>query len=46
MAQSVPEIEESWQLALKDEFEADYFVRLKEFLRKEVKTQTVILPEN
>jgi len=44
MAQSVPEIEESWQLALKDEFEADYFVRLKEFLREEVKTQTVYPP--
>jgi uracil-DNA glycosylase len=44
MAQSAPEIEESWRLALKDEFEADYFGRLKEFLRKEVKTQTVYPP--
>ena len=44
MAQSVPEIEESWRLALKDEFEADYFGRLKEFLREEVKSRTVYPP--
>jgi len=44
MVKSAPDIEESWQLALKDEFEADYFVRLKEFLREEVKTQTVYPP--
>ncbi len=44
MAQSAPEIEDSWRLALKDEFEADYFVRLKEFLREEVKTRTVYPP--
>lgn len=44
MAQSAPEIEESWRLALKDEFEADYFGRLKEFLREEVKSQTVYPP--
>ncbi len=44
MTQSAPEIEESWQLALKDEFDADYFARLKEFLREEVKTQTVYPP--
>jgi uracil-DNA glycosylase len=44
MAKSVPDIEESWQLALKDEFEADYFARLKEFLREEVNTQTVYPP--
>ncbi|VAW30075.1 Uracil-DNA glycosylase, family 1, partial [hydrothermal vent metagenome] len=44
MTQSVPEIEESWQLALKDEFDADYFARLKEFLRGEVKTRTVYPP--
>ncbi len=44
MTQSAPKIEESWRLALKDEFEADYFSSLKEFLRKEVKTQTVYPP--
>ncbi len=44
MDKSAPDIEESWQLALQDEFEADYFVRLKDFLREEVKTQTVYPP--
>ena len=44
MVKSAPEIEESWQLALQDEFEADYFARLKDFLREEVKTQTVYPP--
>lgn len=44
MVKSAPEIEESWQLALQDEFGADYFVRLKDFLREEVKTQTVYPP--
>lgn len=44
MVNSAPDIEESWQLALQDEFEADYFIRLKEFLREEVKTQTVYPP--
>ncbi len=44
MVKSAPEIEESWQLALQDEFKAEYFVRLKDFLREEVKTQTVYPP--
>ena len=44
MDKSAPDIEESWQLALQDEFEADYFARLKNFLRREVKTQTVYPP--
>ena len=44
MAQSVLDIEESWRLALKDEFEADYFSVLKAFLREEVKTETVYPP--
>ena len=44
MVKSAPDIEESWQLALQDEFEADYFARLKDFLREEIKTQTVYPP--
>jgi len=44
MAGNVPDIEESWQLSLQDEFEADYFQSLKEFLKREVKTQTIYPP--
>jgi uracil-DNA glycosylase len=44
MTQSTLEIEESWRLALKDEFEAEYFEKLKAFLREEVKTQTIFPP--
>lgn len=44
MAGNVPDIEESWQLSLQDEFEADYFQSLKEFLKQEVKTQTIYPP--
>ncbi len=44
MTQYTPEIEESWGLALKEEFEADYFTRLKAFLREEVKKQTIYPP--
>jgi len=46
MAGNVPDIEESWQLSLQDEFEADYFQSLKEFLKREVKTQTIYPPGN
>ncbi len=44
MANTVPDIEESWQLALRDEFEADYFNRLRAFLHEEVKTHTIYPP--
>jgi uracil-DNA glycosylase len=44
MAKSAPEIEESWLLTLKEEFEADYFQQLKLFLREEVKNHTVYPP--
>ena len=44
MANTVPDIEESWQLALRDEFEADYFNRLRAFLHEEVKTRTIYPP--
>jgi len=44
MAQIAPDIEESWRLALAEEFEADYFKHLKIFLREEVKTQTIYPP--
>ncbi len=44
MANSAPDIEESWQLALKEEFEAPYFGALKSFLREEVRQHTVYPP--
>jgi uracil-DNA glycosylase len=34
-------IENSWKLKLKDEFEKEYFVRLAEFVKREYKLQTV-----
>ncbi len=42
--QPAPKIEESWQLALSEEFDAEYFAELKEFLHKEVATQTIYPP--
>lgn len=44
MANAAPEIEESWRLALQEEFKADYFVRLKAFLREEIKRYTIYPP--
>jgi uracil-DNA glycosylase len=38
-----PQIEESWKVALKDEFQKDYFIKLKEFLIEE-KTKNIIYP--
>jgi uracil-DNA glycosylase len=39
-----PDIEESWKLALEDEFEAESFLNLKNFLQEEIKTHTVYPP--
>lgn len=39
-----PQIEESWKLALKDEFEAAYFSDLTEFLREEKKKYIIYPP--
>ncbi len=36
-----PQIEESWKLILKDEFQSEYFIKLKEFLVEERKSQIV-----
>lgn len=36
-----PQIEESWKNILKDEFQKDYFIKLKEFLIEEKKKQIV-----
>ncbi len=44
MAKAAPEIEESWLLALKEEFEAEYFEQLKRFLREEVKRYKIYPP--
>jgi uracil-DNA glycosylase len=44
MANTAPDIEESWQVALADEFEAPYFEQLKSFLREEVRQHTVYPP--
>lgn len=44
MSENAPEIEESWKLALQEEFNADYFKTLKDFLREEVKTQKIYPP--
>ncbi|UBM63244.1 uracil-DNA glycosylase [Candidatus Sulfidibacterium hydrothermale] len=44
MAKSLPDIEESWQVALREEFEAEYFENLKQFLREEVRQHTVYPP--
>lgn len=39
-----PQIEESWKLILKDEFEAQYFSDLSDFIREEKKQSTVYPP--
>jgi uracil-DNA glycosylase len=39
-----PNIEESWKLILKDEFESQYFKDLSEFLREEKKIYTIYPP--
>jgi len=39
-----PQIEDSWKLILKDEFEAPYFKDLTDFLREEKKSHTVYPP--
>ena len=44
MTNNAPDIEESWKLALQEEFDTDYFKALKKFLREEVKTQKVYPP--
>ncbi len=44
MANSAPEIEESWALALSEDFESEYFSKLSTFLHEEVRTQTVYPP--
>jgi len=43
MAENVPQIEESWQLALQEEFAASYFSELREFLKAE-KQEKIIYP--
>jgi uracil-DNA glycosylase len=44
MAEPNPQIEESWLEALRDDFEAPYFLELKKFLQEEVKTQRIFPP--
>lgn len=44
MAEPNPQIEESWREALRDEFEAPYFLELKKFLQEEVKTRRIFPP--
>ena len=39
-----PLINETWAVALKDEFQKDYFIKLKQFLVEEKKTQTIYPP--
>ena len=40
----LPNIEESWQEALKDEFSAEYFMNLKTFIREEKENYTIYPP--
>lgn len=44
MTKTKPSIETSWYELLKDEFESDYFSRLRAFLMEEKKSQTVFPP--
>ena len=44
MATINPQIEESWKAVLSDEFNKDYFVKLKQFLLEE-KKQHCIYPK-
>jgi uracil-DNA glycosylase len=43
MAENIPQIEESWQLALKPEFTSPYFAELRDFLKVE-KEDKIIYP--
>lgn len=44
MAVAGPDIEESWKLALQDEFETESFHNLKQFLQEEIKSHAVYPP--
>ncbi len=44
MSERTPNIEESWQLALQDEFSASYFIGLKEFLKDEKQKHEIFPP--
>lgn len=44
MAGNAVEIEESWALALNEDFKSKYFDELSEFLHEEVRTQTIYPP--
>lgn len=44
MTHKAPHIEESWRETLRDEFEAPYFIQLKEFLKKEKKFYRIFPP--
>ncbi len=44
MTVAAPDIEESWKLALHDEFQTESFVELKNFLQEEIKSHTVYPP--
>jgi uracil-DNA glycosylase len=44
MPEVAPKIEESWREALRDEFEASYFLMLKEFLKEDRKTGAIYPP--
>lgn len=44
MTEGAPKIEESWQLALQEEFSASYFIALREFLKEEKKKKVVYPP--
>ena len=44
MTEGTPKIEESWQLALQDEFSASYFIALREFLKEEKKKNVIFPP--
>lgn len=37
-------INNDWDLVLKDEFEKDYFLKIKEFIKKEYNTKTIYPP--
>ena len=44
MTEGTPKIEESWQLALQNEFSASYFIALREFLKEEKKKKVIYPP--
>ena len=41
MAKNIPQIEESWQLALQSEFASSYFSELRAFLKEEIQQKTI-----